>query len=67
MSRSMRLDCAKCAADLYAQTRQTGVAVDDIDLLIAGTAVAHNMVVATHNVRHFSQLPGVIVDDWSMR
>lgn len=52
------------AAQLYAQTRQAGTPVDDIDLLIAGIALANNMAIATHNVAHFSKIPGLIVEDW---
>lgn len=35
------------------------------DLLIASTAKAHGLVVATLNVRHFAGLDGVAVEDWS--
>ncbi len=56
---------ANHAARLYAITRQAGTPVDDIDLLIAGIALAHGMSLATHNVSHFNRLPGLIVEDWA--
>ncbi|KOR32204.1 twitching motility protein PilT [Achromatium sp. WMS3] len=58
---------ANNAADLYAFTRKTGTPVDDIDLLIAGTALTHGMAIATRNVSHFNRLPGLIVEDWSIK
>ena len=54
------------AARLYALMRKEGTPVDDIDLLIAGIALANGMTIATHNVSHFGRLPGLIVQDWSL-
>ncbi|MHB8545028.1 MAG: PIN domain-containing protein [Leptospirales bacterium] len=54
------------AARLYALTRKEGTPIDDIDLLIAGIALANGMAIATHNTAHFGKLPGVIVQDWSL-
>jgi tRNA(fMet)-specific endonuclease VapC len=34
------------------------------DLFIAATALVHGLTLVTHNVRHFSQVPQLIVDDW---
>ena len=53
------------AADIYAQLRHQGDPIDDIDLLIAGIAVSNNLVVATHNIRHFQHVPGLQIEDWS--
>lgn len=54
------------AARLYAETRQAGTPVDDIDLLIAGIALAHGRMVVTHNTDHFGRLSGVTIEDWSV-
>ena len=54
------------AARLYALMRKEGTPVDDIDLLIAGIALANGMAIATHNVSHFGRLPGVTIQDWSL-
>lgn len=37
----------------------------DFDLLIAATALAHGLILATLNSRHFGDLPGLSVEDWS--
>lgn len=53
------------AADIYAQLRREGVPIDDIDILIAGIAVANGLVMATHNTDDFGRIPGLRVEDWS--
>jgi len=52
------------SAELYAELRLKGTPVDDIDLLIAGTALAHDMVLATHNVKHFGRITQLQIEDW---
>jgi len=42
-----------------------GRPVADFDLLIAATAVAHGLTLATHNVQHFRLIQGLVVEDWS--
>ncbi len=59
-------EAADHAARLYAETRKAGTPVDDIDILIAGIALAHDRAVVTHNTAHFSRLSGVIVEDWTL-
>jgi tRNA(fMet)-specific endonuclease VapC len=58
-------EAADHAARLYAQTRKAGTPVDDVDILIAGIALAHDRVVVTCNTDHFGKLPGVVVEDWA--
>lgn len=53
------------ASRFYADTRKAGTPVDDIDLLIAGIAVAHGLGVATRNVGHFSNIPGLRIENWA--
>ena len=52
------------AAELYGTKRKRGTPVDDIDLLIAGIALAHDMGIVTRNTAHFEQLPGVYIENW---
>jgi tRNA(fMet)-specific endonuclease VapC len=53
------------SADNYAKLRQDGTPVDDIDLLIAGVALANKLVLITHNQRHFNRIEHLEVQDWS--
>lgn len=55
---------ADLAAEAYAVLRQRGEPLDDIDLLIAGTAIANGLVLVTHNRQHFDRISGLIVEDW---
>ena len=56
---------AKSFSQLKAAARKKGFAASDFDLLIAATAKAHGLIVATLNLRHFDGLPGLAVEDWS--
>jgi len=55
---------ANISAKLYAQLRQSGTIVDDIDLLIAGIAMENEMVLVTNNQKHFSRIEGLNIDNW---
>jgi predicted nucleic acid-binding protein len=39
--------------------RQRGLIVGDADLLIAATAIHHDRILVTRNVRHFSRIPNL--------
>ena len=44
---------------------QAGTPRADFDLLIAATAVCHNLILTTLNLRHFVGITGLVVEDWS--
>lgn len=56
------------AASEYAPLRLTlereGRPIGERDLLIAATAKSLGLIVVTHNVREFSRVPGLKVEDW---
>lgn len=56
--------------DLYAQLRAqlelSGTRIDDIDLLIASTAITNNLTLITHNIKHFNRIPNLKIEDWEM-
>jgi len=35
-----------------------------MDLLIAGIAIENDMTLVTHNMKHFSRIPGLKLQDW---
>lgn len=43
---------------------KSGTPLDDMDLLIGATALAHGLTLVTHNLRHFSRIPKLKVEDW---
>lgn len=52
------------AADLYALLHQEGQLVSDADILIAATALQHNLILVTENVNHFHRIPGLSIESW---
>lgn len=52
-------------ARLAAQLRTKGEPRPQFDLLIAATALAHGLVVATCDPDHFTGIDGLEVEDWS--
>jgi tRNA(fMet)-specific endonuclease VapC len=49
---------------LKAQLELEGRRLADADLWIAGIARAHRAIVVTGNVKHFSRIPGVEIENW---
>lgn len=52
------------AARVRAQLRAQGTPIGHYDLLIAGTALANDLIMVTNNTREFSRVPGLVVEDW---
>ena len=53
------------SAEIYATLRSQGRLIDDLDLLIAGIALANDFTLVTHNRRHFDRIHALEVQDWS--
>ncbi len=49
---------------IRAQLETAGERLDNLDLMIAATAIRNEMTVITHNTRHYSRIPGLEVQDW---
>jgi len=64
--RILRVDrqAARQAADLKAQAQRSGHILDLGDALIAGTAMANDLSLATRNVRDFEGLGLNVIDPW---
>ncbi|MCC3438978.1 MAG: type II toxin-antitoxin system VapC family toxin [Microcoleus sp. PH2017_40_RAT_O_B] len=56
-------DAALAAAIIRAQLEQQGTPIGPIDVLIAGTAVALQGTLVTHNVKEFSRISGLAIAD----
>jgi tRNA(fMet)-specific endonuclease VapC len=46
--------------------RQKGIRISTRDLRIAASALARRLIVITSNVSDFSQVPGLMVEDWTV-
>lgn len=53
------------SSEIYSQTRKLGNPLDDIDLLIAGIALANKMTLVTNNEKHFLKIRNLPVQNWN--
>ena len=56
--------CAEQYGILRASLAAVGRPIGPNDLLIAATALAHGLTLVTHNVREFSRVPGLKIENW---
>jgi tRNA(fMet)-specific endonuclease VapC len=52
------------ATDVYADLYRRGKLIGDADILIAATALEHDMALATNNVKHFENIVDLEVQNW---
>jgi predicted nucleic acid-binding protein len=57
-------EAATAAAILMAERQRAGRPGDMRDTMIAGIVIASHATLATHNTRHFSDLPVPVIDPW---
>lgn len=50
---------AEIFGELRSLLRRTGKLIADLDLLIAATALRHDLTLVTRNRRHFDRIPGL--------
>lgn len=55
---------ALVAGDVLAELSLQGKRIGPEDLLIGATALAHGYAVVTDNVRHFTRIPNLHVENW---
>jgi predicted nucleic acid-binding protein len=55
---------AKVYGKLKAEMEKNGIPLTEPDLRIASIALHHKVVIVTGNVRHFSKVPGILVENW---
>jgi len=52
-------------AGLKADLQMAGTPLDDMDLLIAATALSHKLTLVTNNEEYFSPVPGLVLVNWA--
>ncbi len=56
------------AADHYGQVKallkRKGMPIGEMDTQIAAHALAEDLILVTHNNRHFKSIPGLKIEDW---
>ena len=55
---------AKVSASIRAQLEKKGTPIGPYDLLIGGTALAHQAILITHNAREFERIDKLKMKDW---
>lgn len=54
------------SARQFATLKRLRLKVGSQDLLIASIVLVHKATLLTRNSRHFSQVPGLLIEDWSV-
>ncbi len=52
------------ASDIYADLHRQGLLIGDADILIAATALVHNLMLITNNENHFNRIAGLRIENW---
>jgi tRNA(fMet)-specific endonuclease VapC len=58
------VDTSNVASIIYQDLRQRGLLITPIDLLIAASAIHHQCVLITANVKHFQNISNLEYDNW---
>jgi tRNA(fMet)-specific endonuclease VapC len=58
------VDAARKAAGIRARLERQGTPIGPMDTLIAGTALAFNTTLVTHNTAEFQRIPELQLADW---
>jgi len=51
--------------EVKARLQSEGINISDLDLIIASTALNMNFTLVTNNERHFIQIPGLTIENWT--
>ena len=57
---------ARVHATVRLDLESRGLPIGDNDYLIAAIALAHNLILVTHNTREFARVPGLALEDWEL-
>lgn len=52
------------AAQIYAELQRRGQLISDADILIAATALTHDLTLVTENTDHFKRITGLRLESW---
>ena len=52
------------AAEIYGFLHRKGSLIGDADVLIAATALEHELPLVTENTAHFRRVPGLVCESW---
>ena len=53
--------------DIKATLKRKGPLIDDFDILIGCAAIHNNLILVTDNIKHLERLPGIFIENWTVR
>ena len=63
------IDFDSSQSELYGKIRlklgKSGTPLGDMEMLIAAAALSAGAILVSHNIKHFSKIDGLKVEDWS--
>ena len=59
------VDAADCYGKIKADLDKKGTPIDSLDMMIAGHAMSMGYAVVTNNVKEFSRVQGLILENWT--
>ena len=60
-------DAAANSGQLRAELARAGTPIGPYDTMIAGHTRSRGLVLVTNNTREFSRVPGLRLDDWTLK
>jgi predicted nucleic acid-binding protein len=60
----MDMETLETAANIYVTLKQKGRLVEDADILIAASCIAHGYTLVTNNTKHFEHIESLRLVDW---
>ena len=62
------IDITKSIMDIFAEIKSNlerkGNVIEDMDILIAATALSHNLILVTNDIGHFSRVDDLRMENW---
>ncbi|RKX73898.1 MAG: VapC toxin family PIN domain ribonuclease [Spirochaetes bacterium] len=62
------LDIDRSIMDVFGEIKSNlerkGNIIQDMDILIAATALSHNLILVTNNVKHFEKIKDLKIENW---
>lgn len=55
---------AAASAEVRAHLKRSGKPISDFDVLIAGVALARDLILVTANEKEFERVPGLLIENW---
>ena len=62
---SWTVEAADIYGQLFAHLKKLGTPIGELDTQIAAHALAENLILVTHNTKHFERIEGLKMEDWT--